>query len=355
MKPIIIDMKNMSDSTEVYESRPNPFIIYFVYILAAMFIIALLWMGLSKIDIVVKSNGMFKSDVSPVEISSNVSGKVSMCNVKDGQYVDKGDILYTLEVASLDDTINYYQAELGRVNERIEILQVYSKILDGSSENFDMLQDNTYYQEMINRKKLLDSNIEVYATDDSDVKDIYILTEKNEVANEILTYISKKEEYDNLLKSYNFQNDNCVIEADSSGYFYLQQDIKKGSFIQEGTTIGKIYPKEDTKFVAQIYVENSDIGNLKVGQSVQFEIAAYPSDEYGYFTGKITNIPKDITVDQVTGSAYYVVEVSCDNDTIKSEDGESASLINGMACQAKIVVKEENVLKYLLRKIDLVD
>ena len=31
MKPIIVDMKDMSDSTEVYNSRPNPFFVYFIY------------------------------------------------------------------------------------------------------------------------------------------------------------------------------------------------------------------------------------------------------------------------------------------------------------------------------------
>ena len=31
MKPIIIDMKDMSDSIEVYNSRPNPFLVYTIY------------------------------------------------------------------------------------------------------------------------------------------------------------------------------------------------------------------------------------------------------------------------------------------------------------------------------------
>ena len=31
MKPIIIDMKDMSDSTEVYDSKPNRFMIYTIY------------------------------------------------------------------------------------------------------------------------------------------------------------------------------------------------------------------------------------------------------------------------------------------------------------------------------------
>lgn len=44
-----------------------------------------------------------------------------------------------------------------------------------------------------------------------------------------------------------------------------------------------------------------------------------------------------------------------DHMTIKNKEGEEASLVNGMACQAKIVIDEENVLTYLLEKIDLLD
>ena len=67
------------------------------------------------------------------------------------------------------------------------------------------------------------------------------------------------------------------------------------------------------------------------------------------------NIAKDISVDQSRGYAYYLVRVKCDNMTLKGKDGEEATLMNGMACQAKIVVDEKNVLTYLLEKIDLLD
>lgn len=40
---------------------------------------------------------------------------------------------------------------------------------------------------------------------------------------------------------------------------------------------------------------------------------------------------------------------------LKGKDGEEATLMNGMACQAKIVVDEKKVLTYLLEKIDLMD
>ena len=125
--------------------------------------------------------------------------------------------------------------------------------------------------------------------------------------------------------------------------------------MQVGTAIGTIYPEAESKYYAEIYVENSDVAKIKEGQEVKFEIAAYPSSEYGYFEGRVENIAKDISVDQSMGYAYYLVRVKCDNMTLKGKDGEEATLMNGMACQAKIVVDEKNVLTYLFEKIDLLD
>ena len=140
-----------------------------------------------------------------------------------------------------------------------------------------------------------------------------------------------------------------------SGYFYVSRELKNGSFVQEGTSIGTIYPEAESKYYAEIYVENTDIAKIKDGQEVKFEIAAYPSSEYGYFEGTVENIAKDISVDQSTGNAYYLVRVKCENMILKGKDGEEATLMNGMACQAKIVVDEKKVLTYLLEKIDLMD
>ena len=60
MKPIIIDMKDMSDSTEVYDSKPNRFMIYTIYAILLIFVIALIWMYFTVIDIVVKSDGILR-------------------------------------------------------------------------------------------------------------------------------------------------------------------------------------------------------------------------------------------------------------------------------------------------------
>ena len=536
MKPIIIDMKAMSDSTEFYDSKPNRFMVYTIYVILFIFVTAVIWMSVSSIDIVVKSNGIFRGNNALYEISSAVTGRVKESDVSDGQYVNAGDVLYVLDIDTLSETIVRYRNEQEASRNRLEILSAYEKCLDGEKAELNAYSNNPYYAEFVNRRELLyatmslniddtngqavlyqgnmdsisetitkynekinklnsakqcivtqnntldsadsyyysmvssylasygytalqydnqtyefqrqidsyDKQIEnaerlnagngtisgngvtsgkefadlealkeqrdaliisresakkektqallnlelqqiaaiekqiaeynstilsletnltsaalqlkaVKSVDNDTQESVAILTEKGNVAAEILSYQEKMEECENYLKNYDIQNDNCTIRAGVSGYYYATQDLRAGAYVQEGTALGTIYPEQETKYYAEIYVENSDIARVKEGQEVKFEIAAYPSSEYGYFTGVVENIARDIAVEQSTGYAYYLVKVKCDHMTVKNKAGEEVSLVNGMACQGKIVVDEENVLTYLLKKIELLD
>lgn len=159
MKPIIIDIKDLSDSTEVYESKPNRFIIYTIYLILIIFIVALLWMSLAKIEVVVKSNGIFKGSEAIYEISSGVSGIVKESNVTNGQFVNEGDTLYVLNIEELSDTIIRYQNELKEAQDRVTILHAYEKSLDGDKAELKACENNQYYDEFANREELLYANI----------------------------------------------------------------------------------------------------------------------------------------------------------------------------------------------------
>lgn len=516
MKPIIVDMKDMSDSTEVYDSRPNRFLIYTIYLILLAVIAAVIWMCVFKIDIVVKSNGMFKGSDTHYEVGSAVTGKVRGCYITDGQYVNEGDVLYVLEIESLSDTIVRYQDELKEAEDRLEMLSAYEKSLDGDEDDLKVCMDNPYYDEFVNKRKLLYANISLNESNNNAQAELYqgsvdsiletidkynekinklnavkqciisrnntfdstesyyysivssylatynytsqqydnqiselkakidayeeeikkgesdtealkkqmetvsaskeasekeksqalsnlelqqlatieqqisgysdtiismetsltsaklqlesvnsagneakenvaVLTEKGNIAAEILNYKEKVKECEAYLSSYDIQNNNCTVKAGVSGYYYVTQDLKAGAYVQEGTKLGMIYPGEESMYYAEVYVENSDIAMIKEGQEVKFEIVAYPSSEYGYFSGEVENIARDITIDQSTGYAYYKVKVRCDNMSVINENGEEASLKNGMACQAKIVTDEKSVLAYVLEKIDLLD
>lgn len=160
MKPIIVDLKDISDSTEVYDSKPNKFISYTIYIICAILIIALLWMYFFRMDIVVKADSVFRGDDDSTAVSCAVTGKITKMSVKDGQYVNEGDELYEVDIENLGSTIEDYKDKLDSVQQRLDMLNAYQKSLDGDSSEFDALSDNEYYSEFRDRKELLNTSID---------------------------------------------------------------------------------------------------------------------------------------------------------------------------------------------------
>ena len=77
MRPIIIDMKDMSDSKEVYESRPNPMLSGFIWLLLVMIVAAFAWMIFFKIDIVVKATGIVSAAEEVATVTNQVSGIIT--------------------------------------------------------------------------------------------------------------------------------------------------------------------------------------------------------------------------------------------------------------------------------------
>lgn len=102
MKPIVIKMKDLSESTEIYDKKPNPAIVGFVYIMLAIVVITLVWMSFSEIDIVAEAGGVVNYTEDVAEVKCEYNARVVKCNVEDGQYVKEGDVLYELKALKID-------------------------------------------------------------------------------------------------------------------------------------------------------------------------------------------------------------------------------------------------------------
>ena len=207
MKPIIVDMKDMSDSTEVYESKPNRFLVYTIYLIFIILVVAVLWMALFKMDIVVKSNGIFKGSTAVYEISSGVTGSVKESHIENGQYVTEGDVLYVLSIDELSDTILRYQNELEAANARLEILSAYEKSLDGDKTDLEALSNNAYYDEFINRRELLYANINLSESDTAGQVTLY--QDNVDSISETIAKYNKKIEKLNTVKQ-------CIMTQNNS-------------------------------------------------------------------------------------------------------------------------------------------
>lgn len=481
MKPIIMDMREISDSTEVYTAKPHKVFAIFIYTILGMFAAALIWAYFCKLDIVVKSNGIFKMQDSANVISAETGGWIVTVNLQEGIYVNEGDILLTIDHEKEDEQLEIYTEMLSETEERLEMITGYLEYLNDEMPELEALKENHFYQEYAARAGILTANKdagdktksnqimqyeqtiksteesmayyqnqkdkysqavrcikdknntfseedtyyysmidsyllscktinEKYADSEGNItedgkkalnsfemeqitalqqqittvegtlwtlkgnldtakiqlavakngteeytKETAVLTEKNAISTEISGYKAKKKEYEENIKSIEESIKKCEVQAQNSGYVSILTQTEVGQYIQSGTGICEIIPKGTDLYYAEVYVSNQDMGMIAEGQKVKLQIAAYPSSEYGMLEGFIDTVSKDIKADNSKESAYYLVRICCDKTELYNKDGKVVTIMNGMACQAKIITDERSVLRYVMGKIELID
>lgn len=182
-----------------------------------------------------------------------------------------------------------------------------------------------------------------------------IQTEIQTVSTEISNYNQKKQELEAGILEVENGKLNTIVKAPISGVVNLTSELVEGNYLATGTQVMTIIPQEEDGFVVKSYIDNQDIAKIKPAMEVKYEVAAYPSSEYGTMTGIVEFVSADLKANSQDGSAYYVVETSIDNTKLYNKIGEKLDLKLGMYCETKIVVEQKSVLRFLLEKINLVD
>lgn len=131
MKPIIIDIEEMSDSTEVYGTQPSRVFSGIIYTLAALFVFAVVWMCCFQMDVVTHANGVVQSSDATATITNVSAGKLEEIRFLDGDYVKKGETLFIVDTEELMQQKEQSKQEIVKLEKEIEILQAYLEALDG--------------------------------------------------------------------------------------------------------------------------------------------------------------------------------------------------------------------------------
>ena len=219
MKPILIDMKEMSDSREVYESRPHPFCIGFIYLILGILIMAVIWAAIFQIDIVVNGTGTVTVQGNSSTITNTRAGVVTECYIEDGQTVEKGETLYVIEHEDLDLELSMYETQNTENEQRIEMLDGYLKWLSGESLDLETYADNPFYTEYLARSRLVELNID-----------------------------SAMQEYDNEQNSYQVK-----LQTGENVVSYYEEEISKLNQLRDAVKMrSNPFSSEDSYYYAKI-------------------------------------------------------------------------------------------------------
>jgi HlyD family secretion protein len=153
------------------------------------------------------------------------------------------------------------------------------------------------------------------------------------------------------LRQLELDLDKSVVRAPTAGTI-LQLNLRNpGQTVRPGDAIAQMTPS-NAPLVLKSQISPGDIGKIKVGQSVQMRVSAYPYPDYGTLPGVVSAIASDTAPnDSQNAPAYYEVTIQPQVSYLKNNP---QNLIQpGMEGAIDIVVQEETVLTFVLRKARL--
>lgn len=183
MQGIVLDIKDITDSREVMESKEPPKIRWFIYFILIIIAAAIIFACCFKIDEYTKVSGEIKTLNASSSIMSSSNCKLKDILVSEGQSVRKGDVLFILDA-------DYAKEQKG--------------ILERKLESYESDLSNTKLL-----KKSIEENKNLFKNNSSDSKYYYryeqykngVLLSAQEIDNSQLNSSLTAEEKQNNLKT----------------------------------------------------------------------------------------------------------------------------------------------------------
>ena len=94
-------------------------------------------------------------------------------------------------------------------------------------------------------------------------------------------------------------------------------------------------------------VAPQDIDQVRVGQTAVLRFSAFNQRTTPELDGTVSRVSADLTTDQRTGAAYYVVRITLSDSEIARLEG--LRLVPGMPVEAFIRTGERTVLSYVMK------
>lgn len=133
-KQIILPMNEITDSVEMLHEKPNKGMPVFTWILVLLLAAAISWCCIGEIDYYIKASGVVRPGESVSTISTLMTGRVETLNISEGDYVKKGDLLFKIDTADLEQSLSAYAKEKQRIEtENLNLKKLEESIL--SEEN----------------------------------------------------------------------------------------------------------------------------------------------------------------------------------------------------------------------------
>lgn len=262
--------------------------------------------------------GYLDSKKGIVTIESEFQGIVKTVAVEEGMYIHKGEVLFIIAKPNQDHT----HQQINMLNQRISNL----------TQEYHLNKKHHQALKQLFNKKF----IALSALTDSETT---LLEIKNKLESAKLDLMN--------FKDNQYHQITAPIDGIITNIFY-----HKGHSIQPAKPIVQIIPKE-AELVARLYIPASEIGFIKLNQTIRINYDAYPSRRFGFYQATIQEINQTILTDEKedkpihVGVPYYKIMAKLKEPYVNVY-GKKTALNHGMTLHAVVYGEKKKIWQWVL-------
>ncbi len=284
-----------------------------IYITIAFLVAFLFWASFTKLDEVAKCEGKIVPTTSVHVVQNLEGGIIEEIHVREGDIVNKDQILLKLNDIMLAASNNETKARRDSLVKTIDLM-----------------------------------NKEIAITEPLETQGVVSKVEILRLQRQLFEMTGELERLNEALYGSDDRVARAIIRAPTYGAVSRLAFKTVGAVVRPGEIIMEVVPLDDSLLI-EAKIRPTDIGFIHLGQKATVKITAYDFSIYGGLEGEVENIsPNTITTDK--GESFYVAWIRTQKSTL-DRDGQSHPLIPGMQTEVDILTGHRTVLQYLLKPI----
>ncbi|MBR5555515.1 HlyD family efflux transporter periplasmic adaptor subunit [bacterium] len=308
--------------TEIEQSPANPLGHTIFWLVIFFILFASLWMYFGKVDVVVTTRGIVIPDGEEKVVQSLEKGVVSNIFVKEGDYVEAGQVLTVispaehepgLELAQLKEEELKLKEQLSNIKSRY---QIASERLNRLESVRDIITQ-ARYEEALNEETALRH-------------------EKNSVQASLTQNLTKREQLEKQIQT---------IKSPIDGYINKLEIHTLGGVVTPAQELMTVVPK-DAKLKIKAKVMNQDIGFVEEGMDVSIKVDTFNFQKYGILKGKVLVVGANSILDEQMGQIYEIF-IKPENLTLMVE-GKEQSIKSGMSTTCEVNIGKRRIIEFFI-------
>ena len=252
-------------------------------------------------------------EITEVEISSKLMGKIDKLDFNEGDKVKEGDLLAVLEHNELDAQLDQFRAGRKVSEEQISQIEIQLKnSQDNLNRARELFKAGSYSQQQL----------------DSAETQYKVLSSQ---------YESAKQGYNQIAAQYQYvesQLNNAYLKSPISGVI-LQKNAEKGEVVSPGMSVMTV--GDLSRPWLKIYIPETKLGKVKLNDKAVVKVDTFPDKKYEgkvvFISSKAEFTPKNVQTKEERVRLVYAVKIALEN---KDEE-----LKAGMPADGYISVKND--------------